>query len=170
MWRVAPTFRGVHPRSRGENERGPACPTRQSGSSPLTRGKPAIDGYSPYVNRLIPAHAGKTMSSRPASMRSPAHPRSRGENPSIGPALASAIGSSPLTRGKRGCGRGRARRGRLIPAHAGKTSPAGRPRRGSLAHPRSRGETSPLGHTVARAGGSSPLTRGKPPRQALIAV
>ena len=49
-------------------------------------------------------------------------------------------GSSPLTRGKRLDRRQRALRGRLIPAHAGKTVPSCHRRRSARAHPRSRGE------------------------------
>ena len=53
-------YRRAHPRSRGEN-----APPRQStacghGSSPLTRGKPWIEGREPSPSGLIPAHAGKT--------------------------------------------------------------------------------------------------------------
>ena len=71
--------------------------------------------------RLIPAHAGKTW--RACRMIDPdaAHPRSRGENISAGLNLISGVGSSPLTRGKRGLQELQCFRGRLIPAHAGKT-------------------------------------------------
>ena len=51
--------------------------------------------------------------------------------------------------------------GRLIPTHAGKTSPGGARRLWRRAHPHSRGENKlRLGVVVVR-GGSSPLTRGK---------
>ena len=52
--------RQAHPRSRGENGRGSASPTREGGSSPLTRGKQARVFAGDLVRRLIPAHAGKT--------------------------------------------------------------------------------------------------------------
>ena len=70
-------------------------------------------------------------------------------------------GSSPLTRGKRSRQHRSLFMARLIPAHAGKThSPDGL---ASLtrAHPRSRGEKSPLHLTPSEVQGSSPLTRGK---------
>ena len=51
--------------------------------------------------------------------------------------------------------------GRLIPAHAGKTSRPCRRSRRRRAHPRSRGENLEGGRQVGRGGGSSPLTRGK---------
>ena len=52
------------------------------GSSPLTRGKRLAAGIVPHVIRLIPAHAGKTRSTRGACVWPRAHPRSRGENTS----------------------------------------------------------------------------------------
>ena len=52
--------RAAHPRSRGENLSTRRKPQALSGSSPLTRGKPA-GSFSPGISRrLIPAHAGKT--------------------------------------------------------------------------------------------------------------
>ena len=113
----------AHPRSRGENYPCYRTAASRGGSSPLTRGKPSGVAHLQDDNGLIPAHAGKT--GRPAS--SPrgraAHPRSRGENIDDLQTNPAGYGSSPLTRGKRrGC-RWRLRHRRLIPAHAGKTSP-----------------------------------------------
>ena len=92
---------------------------------------------------------------------SPAHPRSRGENPRKRKPTAYVTGSSPLTRGKHILGEMERQMARLIPAHAGKTDEAGKPVSADEAHPRSRGENirqtvNGYGHT-----GSSPLTRGK---------
>ena len=136
----------------------------KTGSSPLTRGK-RRPGIRPSVTwRLIPAHAGKTCVYDAHLFDTPAHPRSRGENPFPSTKCAGSEGSSPLTRGKH---RERYRcyqEGRLIPAHAGKTRhrPARQAERG--AHPRSRGENAG-GRCRARGyHGSSPLTRGKRPR------
>ena len=50
----------AHPRSRGENPTRLAFQAAHEGSSPLTRGKPALAQHSYYETRLIPAHAGKT--------------------------------------------------------------------------------------------------------------
>ena len=71
------------------------------GSSPLTRGKHGCRGRSLVGLRLIPAHAGKTCSTRRTSPRGAAHPRSRGENDLIRVTGYLSAGSSPLTRGKR---------------------------------------------------------------------
>ena len=131
------------------------------GSSPLTRGKLLLLLLGSRGGRLIPAHAGKTSSSRTWSGRWTAHPRSRGENIRPIGFASIAAGSSPLTRGKRSNGRSRRHRGRLIPAHAGKTVAI---EGGSLtykAHPRSRGENAGVGELAERGAGSSPLTRGK---------
>ena len=53
-------------------------------------------------------------------------------------------------------------RGRLIPAHAGKTRPYTSPRLRCKAHPRSRGENRFIESMQNCWAGSSPLTRGKP--------
>ena len=130
----------AHPRSRGEN-RLIHWPTRALvGSSPLTRGKQDERRRVPLVAGLIPAHAGKTPSSRPCSTERRAHPRSRGENSTRPRVLRGVVGSSPLTRGKPArLPPSRTNQG-LIPAHAGKTNMAGITGQGTTAHPRSRGE------------------------------
>ena len=71
----------AHPRSRGENSKSWAATSRISGSSPLTRGKPTRPPTRRETSRLIPAHAGKTLSCAEALPAPAAHPRSRGENP-----------------------------------------------------------------------------------------
>ena len=57
---VMQTTHTAHPRSRGENEYGFAVADKDSGSSPLTRGKLGVVGVRGPVVGLIPAHAGKT--------------------------------------------------------------------------------------------------------------
>ena len=111
----------AHPRSRGEN-----CPLGDDdglpcGSSPLTRGKRLDLGAERRFQRLIPAHAGKTLTRSGRSGRLAAHPRSRGENKRSDHADPGPSGSSPLTRGKRWPRGWPAGRTRLIPAHARKT-------------------------------------------------
>ena len=131
------------------------------GSSPLTRGKLARAERRRGGERLIPAHAGKTTTpgERPASSR--AHPRSRGENVRPDRHSRAARGSSPLTRGKLERFKPGTQRGRLIPAHAGKTSQARRTSWLTWAHPRSRGENDETPLDMDENTGSSPLTRGK---------
>ena len=72
--------RRAHPRSRGENPILQFGCTSCEGSSPLTRGKRGQVVASAHMCGLIPAHAGKTRWCTPRQARTPAHPRSRGEN------------------------------------------------------------------------------------------
>ena len=130
----------AHPRSRGENAGTTVPPMVTVGSSPLTRGKHLGLRQHHQAGGLIPAHAGKTRSTLCSTTGRRAHPRSRGENGAVAWPCRNDSGSSPLTRGKRGPrGLGSGRR-RLIPAHAGKTSPPPPRRPSTTAHPRSRGE------------------------------
>ena len=101
------------------------------------------------------------MTKRAKTASAPAHPRSRGENvPLLVPHVLEG-GSSPLTRGKPDPSHHAGDRGRLIPAHAGKTYPGFGTRAFAPAHPRSRGENLNAVQGLVNQGGSSPLTRGK---------
>ena len=73
-------------------------------------------------------------------------------------------GSSPLTRGKLTSRRKNDQFPGLIPAHAGKTLNRSSGELHVWAHPRSRGENRAWRWGVRNGRGSSPLTRGKPPR------
>ena len=130
----------AHPRSRGENRAFDVLAVGRMGSSPLTRGKRTGMITSSDAARLIPAHAGKTRSSRGPQGSCWAHPRSRGENLEDNWEVLEADGSSPLTRGKRPVSDGLRVGGGLIPAHAGKTRPSSGWTSWRAAHPRSRGE------------------------------
>ena len=156
----------AHPRSRGENFCMPPVEACMLGSSPLTRGKHPNQIVSESVQRLIPAHAGKTRRLGRTRWRRPAHPRSRGENDKYWDAVGKSDGSSPLTRGKRNSGHNHPHGDRLIPAHAGKTCSVPMSDRCCTAHPRSRGENASSWTRQPSRHGSSPLTRGKPLRTA----
>ena len=148
----------AHPRSRGENLIQCDLYPLDTGSSPLTRGKPRRRSRSRYRLGLIPAHAGKTSSRRSAATSERAHPRSRGENEVF---EVFEVGSSPLTRGKLVREAPPEDGGRLIPAHAGKTHALNSTGRPDAAHPRSRGENGTQVAGLRGVRGSSPLTRGK---------
>ena len=152
---------GAHPRSRGENNRGPTGDLSPLGSSPLTRGKQGEDLDHAASSGLIPAHAGKTRSTASSTRSPPAHPRSRGENRCACLGVRVVPGSSPLTRGKRELFGADAERRGLIPAHAGKTVEGGAHEVRLPAHPRSRGENGATMDKIVALVGSSPLTRGK---------
>ena len=137
-----------------------------SGSSPLTRGKPAAGEDRRRRSGLIPAHAGKTAPAARERCPREAHPRSRGENRMDARSSVSPSGSSPLTRGKLQRRQLPADHRRLIPAHAGKTPRQWSGSGGGAAHPRSRGENSGRWASARYTRGSSPLTRGKRPASA----
>ena len=151
----------AHPRSRGENKAVSTLARKHVGSSPLTRGKRPGPTRGEALTGLIPAHAGKTVSTVASIGWQTAHPRSRGENLPHGRKGGAMTGSSPLTRGKRTSGRTARRSRGLIPAHAGKTLRLCRRRRGARAHPRSRGENNDSGLERVRVWGSSPLKIGR---------
>ena len=130
----------------------PSAQTRNSRNGPTAT----------FPEDSIPAHAGKTTPTRRPWCGSSAHPRSRGENHGLSPGKSARLGSSPLTRGKRVASSGFGGEVGLIPAHAGKTSPAWQRPSYHPAHPRSRGENRARMSRAAPTGGSSPLTRGKP--------
>ena len=131
---------GAHPRSRGENNVVVRFAHNAQGSSPLTRGKQRTPRHEIPRLGLIPAHAGKTSRKLPVNAAFWAHPRSRGENPSVACSFTASVGSSPLTRGKPPPSSPSPRPRRLIPAHAGKTRGRSKTPCAKPAHPRSRGE------------------------------
>ena len=137
------------------------CQGREAGSSPLTRGKLHCSFQVIGGSRLIPAHAGKTVGIATETLVPRAHPRSRGENLNLVMIDEAWAGSSPLTRGKLGCEDRLPGTSRLIPAHAGKTSPRSGTASLPSAHPRSRGENLVALRSGMTLRGSSPLTRGK---------
>ena len=113
----------AHPRSRGENLRCMRLRPQPKGSSPLTRGKHHHTPRGDQQDRLIPAHAGKTLAVPLVDTIHKAHPRSRGENACDRARTLDTPGSSPLTRGKPVQEKRRQPGLWLIPAHAGKTLP-----------------------------------------------
>ena len=119
--RVMGVRRRAHPRSRGENWVHLTSGSAPRGSSPLTRGKLSVAMGGATLQRLIPAHAGKTISVATALVSQRAHPRSRGENFITTMYGLGLRGSSPLTRGKPVVEFAADRPRGLIPAHAGKT-------------------------------------------------
>ena len=90
----------AHPRSRGENSDAFCAQLETLGSSPLARGKLDTVRLTMWCAGLIPARAGKTLSSLLRPLLFPAHPRSRGENVVLLGVSIGWDGSSPLARGK----------------------------------------------------------------------
>ena len=73
--------------------------------------------------RIIPAHAGQTESLQPKNTVHPDHPRACGANALRNRRFSTVDGSSPRMRGKPEQYFDRRAYRRIIPAHAGQTSP-----------------------------------------------
>ena len=156
-WRPVPP---VHPRSRGEHNRGCCATANNDGSSPLARGTHHQSTPIRFGLRFIPARAGNTASPPTAPSRQPVHPRSRGEHIFAARFASRVNGSSPLARGTRVlCALSDPDR-RFIPARAGNTVCSGQTRNANPVHPRSRGEHHQRRTIPMTYFGSSPLARG----------
>ena len=137
---LAQPHTSAHPRRCGENKHELRVFNRRHGSSPQVRGKLSFPFECSMRRRLIPAGAGKTSFRCVALPGYTAHPRRCGENVTLRVTHRALPGSSPQVRGKLRLPVLDTRRGRLIPAGAGKTA---RLRLGagfSSAHPRRCGE------------------------------
>ena len=135
-------------------------PPKGGGSSPLARGTQfLLHGLHESVG-LIPACAGNTTCHTDPDTAAKAHPRLRGEH--LGGAVLTMLqaGSSPLARGTLAIRAELQNVGRLIPACAGNTGPAGPVDPLGPAHPRLRGEHGLGSLTRLKLVGSSPLARG----------
>ena len=77
-----------HPRACGANTSRPRCNAIMHGSSPRMRGKLRVRVERRAVFRIIPAHAGQTISSSVYGRRSADHPRACGANSSPAASLA----------------------------------------------------------------------------------
>ena len=151
----------AHPRACGENLHIEGVVDTPYGSSPRMRGKRSGELRSGKSVRLIPAHAGKTLSRAALYMASKAHPRACGENMPARPRAWCLRGSSPRMRGKLTGATDDGVSAGLIPAHAGKTAYS---RSGSMmmtAHPRACGENLLASGKRRTFRGSSPRMRGK---------
>ena len=125
------------------------------------RGKRRERQVSRPHQRIIPAHAGQTCSSRSAKCLPPDHPRACGANVSSLGTASRCTGSSPRMRGKRQQFRAQVGHSRIIPAHAGQTSIWSRPARTYPDHPRACGANPCSVVRSESSAGSSPRMRGK---------
>ena len=90
-----------HPRACGANQRLGHDIIASHGSSPRMRGKRDSLAAAGFAVRIIPAHAGQTVSSAPSVDIDADHPRACGANSPFGLVYAAVAGSSPRMRGKR---------------------------------------------------------------------
>ena len=151
-----------HPRLRGEHLEPLAVAYSQAGSSPLTRGAPAVELQVQLPRGIIPAYAGSTCSYPTRCMSLQDHPRLRGEHPNSRSLSRSRLGSSPLTRGAPQRIDSEDYISGIIPAYAGSTPASWSRAAGAPDHPRLRGEHRNGHGRGCWYAGSSPLTRGAP--------
>ena len=153
-----------HPRTRGVYLTPRRAGTQPAGSSPHTRGLPRWSLTPAGDSRIIPAHAGFTLSQLGGGQAGQDHPRTRGVYVAVTPATGAGAGSSPHTRGLQ-LGDGVTIMGdRIIPAHAGFTAYRPPAHASAQDHPRTRGVYLTPSRTVSFRAGSSPHTRGLPER------
>ena len=129
-----------HPRGCGENFCGLSSTEQNIGSPPRMRGKLDKIRCERIAQRITPADAGKTPSRLKAVATLQDHPRGCGENTDNFFGGIPAAGSPPRMRGKPRVRRSTARRPRITPADAGKTSPFAETFRIHRDHPRGCGE------------------------------
>ena len=99
VWSVTELTRSDHPRACGELMIPPGLTCSSAGSSPRMRGTPDPVHHRTGKDRIIPAHAGNSITSIVLSLRRSDHPRACGE--------LGLVGSDTIP----GAG--------IIPAHAG---------------------------------------------------
>ena len=150
-----------HPRSCGANAQVTHYMAVTGGSSPLVRGQQGRAARCRLVERIIPARAGPTRSSRHGLTHLPDHPRSCGANRLLRIQPAASTGSSPLVRGQQNHEPRRHAEIWIIPARAGPTRRWHSDADPESDHPRSCGANE-LGLRPDGADcGSSPLVRGQ---------
>ena len=115
-----------HPRACGANRCIFSNVSASSGSSPRMRGKPIRERRGALQCRIIPAHAGQTPAHLASVDVGPDHPRACGANFRFSNGGMSVSGSSPRMRGKPTQLKNEFYSARIIPAHAGQTSPSRR--------------------------------------------
>ncbi len=125
------------------------------------RGKPSTGTALGKFSRSIPAHAGETHWPAYQGIRSGVNPRSCGGNNRCTERMRARRGQSPLMRGKLGRGTMRLESRGSIPAHAGETASISTNNRIKWVNPRSCGGNERLRAELDKAGGQSPLMRGK---------
>ena len=141
----------VHPRWRGEHQKGWQETSANDGSSPLARGTHHRQYRHRHRRRFIPAGAGNTPAISSSFRTLTVHPRWRGEH--VEPKQCAV------------------HLARFIPAGAGNTAGSAPSQRSEAVHPRWRGEHEVILPMALLIAGSSPLARGTPfvePKQCAV--
>ena len=149
-----------HPRACGELQVQRHLDLPRAGSSPRMRGTLGHDGVHHLGLRIIPAHAGNSLSAWKYRRRRSDHPRACGELAVIWASVSPCPGSSPRMRGTLADDLDAASPHRIIPAHAGNSGPSSDLPTGPSDHPRACGELVGGNSPFSCATGSSPRMRG----------
>ena len=112
-----------HPRACGEHEISVLILRLSQGSSPRMRGTPKESAFSRLHTGIIPAHAGNTLVAFSGNSTCRDHPRACGEHAVEKLCEERCRGSSPRMRGTPFLSERIGAFMRIIPAHAGNTSP-----------------------------------------------
>ena len=125
------------------------------------RGKEGRFESAHHINRITPAHAGKSRSPSFAPLLAGDHPRACGEKSVIIRQCTHTAGSPPRMRGKEQLPANSRDRVRITPAHAGKRRRRCRRRYRPRDHPRACGEKINSDGSITEDPGSPPRMRGK---------
>ena len=157
---VSRRIRSDHPRACGELIALMRFLRASAGSSPRMRG--TLLQVRPELSRgrIIPAHAGNSVTPSSTHRQFPDHPRACGELVPPGVTLAPKDGSSPRMRGTHMSGVAAVLTSRIIPAHAGNSRYWARFDSAPSDHPRACGELEVRPVHGAACHGSSPRMRG----------
>ena len=150
-----------HPRTCGENAYWLHSDRSLCGSPPHMRGKRRFCGAPASIQRITPAHAGKTKALIAFSTTPTDHPRTCGENLVSTHSSVRIFGSPPHMRGKPIAGQHGMSGLRITPAHAGKTATSAMAGLKKADHPRTCGENLLSCKKTTPSDGSPPHMRGK---------
>ena len=149
-----------HPRACGEQPHLLVVGRVENGSSPRMRGAGGGHVQRPHQRRIIPAHAGSRVCLHRLRHARWDHPRACGEQGSFLMPSMQSSGSSPRMRGAAIRNSRELTWQRIIPAHAGSSSPRGRLWCRPPDHPRACGEQGDVAYGDRSMSGSSPRMRG----------
>ena len=152
-----------HPRACGELDPASTATSTCRGSSPRMRGTRDDQRPGPAGYRIIPAHAGNSWLASFDRAMSSDHPRACWELNGRGATTGEPRGSSPRMRGTPVMYLVRPGAARIIPAHAGNSSPRSVPLSLTSDHPRACGELGYKYSLGVLVHGSSPRMRGTHP-------
>ena len=156
------SWRGDHPRVRGEHLAKGVRETNLEGSSPRARGALINEPLPDPDEGIIPACAGSTVVPTLCDCAHGDHPRVRGEHDRSARLRLRVQGSSPRARGALPAKRPSQRDVGIIPACAGSTRSVSIFLTRPWDHPRVRGEHTFAESSLETPRGSSPRARGAP--------